>query len=118
MEDLKKKWDSTVYPDMIRNLPEIDVPVEGIRGWLLQGEKSQLGFFDILSTAILPAHSHCAQWGMVVDGEMSLTIGDETNVYKKGDSYYIPEGVVHSAVFHTRVNVIDLFDAPDRYHAK
>ena len=118
MKDLKKQWDGTVYPDMIRNLPEIDVPIEGVRGWLLQGGNSQLGFFDILQTAILPPHSHCAQWGMVVDGEMSLTIGDETNVYKKGDSYYIPEGVVHSATFHTRVNVIDLFDAPDRYHAK
>ena len=54
----------------------------------------------------------------MVEGEMSLTIGGETKVYKKGDSYFIPKGVVHSAKFHSQVFVIDVFNAPDRYKAK
>ncbi|UCD65207.1 MAG: cupin domain-containing protein [Candidatus Zixiibacteriota bacterium] len=112
------KWDGTVYPDMLRNLPEVDMPVEGVRGWLLQGENRQIVFFDIDTTAAVPAHKHCAQWGIMVAGEMSLTIGGETKVYRKGDSYYIPEGVEHSARFHSRVNVIDVFDAADRYKTK
>jgi quercetin dioxygenase-like cupin family protein len=49
---------------------------------------------------------------------MSLTIGGKSKVYRKGDWYYVPEGTVHSATFLTRVNVIDVFDAPDRYHKK
>jgi quercetin dioxygenase-like cupin family protein len=54
----------------------------------------------------------------VVEGEMSLTIGEKTRVYRKGDWYYIPEGLVHSATFLTRVNVIDVFDDPERYKIK
>jgi quercetin dioxygenase-like cupin family protein len=74
-------------------------------------------FFDIEPVGVVPPHSHCAQWGMVIDGEMKLTIGDETKVYRKGDWYYIPAGIVHSATFLTRVFVIDVFDDPERYKA-
>ncbi len=118
MKELMEQWDGTPYPDMIRGLPEIDVPVEGIRGWLVNGEKSQVGFFDIRSTAKLPPHSHCAQWGMVIEGEMKLTIGGEEKLYRKGDWYYIPAGVTHSATFPTRVQVLDIFDDPQRYQAR
>ena len=112
------EWDGTPYPEMIRNCPEIDIPVEGIRGWLLQSDSRQAVFFDIKPIGEIPPHTHCSQWGIMVEGEMSLTIGNETKTYRKGDWYYIPEGVVHSATFPTRVHVIDVFDSTDRYHAK
>ncbi len=112
------KWDGTPYPDMIRNLPEIDIPIEGIRGWLLQDGKMQTVFFDIQPVGEIPPHSHCNQWGLVLGGELKLTIDGKTKTYVRGDRYYIPEGVVHSATFPTRVFVIDCFDAPDRYQAK
>lgn len=118
MKELVEQWDGTVYPDMIRNLPEIDIPLKGVRGWLLQGGDRQIVFFDIEPVGEVPPHAHCAQWGFVLDGEMSLTIGGKTAVYRKGDWYFIPEGVTHSATFLSRVNVIDVFDAPDRYKAK
>jgi len=118
MTELRKEWDDTVYPDMIRGLPEIDIPVEGIRGWLLQSDDKQVVFFDIQPVGEIPPHSHCAQWGIMLAGEMSLTIGDDTGLYHKGDQYFIPEGVTHSATFKSRVNVIDIFDAPDRYKVK
>ena len=106
------------FPDLIKNLPEAEIPVAGVRGWLLQGDDTQAVFFEIESTAQVPPHAHCAQWGIVVDGEMDLTIGDDTRTYGKGDSYFIPEGVVHAARFRSRVLVIDLFAAADRYRAK
>lgn len=49
---------------------------------------------------------------------MVLTIGGETRTYRRGDSYYIPAGVVHSAVFKRRVRVVDFFADPDRYRPK
>lgn len=118
MLEKMKQWENTPYPEMIRNLPEIDIALEGIRGWLLQGGKKQVVFFDISPVGEVPPHSHCAQWGIMLEGEMSLTIGGKTHRYKKGEWYYIPNGVVHSAIFHTQVHVIDVFDAPDRYSAK
>lgn len=112
------QWDGTAFPDLIRNLPEADVPVDGVRGWLMQGNGQQTVYFDILPGCEVPLHSHCAQWGIVVEGEMELTIGGETRRVGKGDWYYIPDGVEHGAKFDQRVNVIDVFDSNDRYHAK
>ncbi len=118
MTDDKKNWEGTAFPGMVRNLPEVDISLKGIRGWLLQSEDKQVVFFDIEPVGVVPAHSHCAQWGIVVEGKMSLTIEGKTKVYRKGDWYYIPEGAVHSATFLTRVNAIDIFDHPQRYKIK
>lgn len=118
MNDQGLGWDGTPYPEMIRELPEIDVALEGVRGWLLQSQNRQVVFFDIQPVGVVPPHSHCAQWGLVVDGEMKLTIGEETRIYRKGDWYYIPEGTIHSATFLTRVHVIDVFEDSQRYAAK
>ncbi len=107
-----------VYPGIIKNLPEADIEFKGIRGWISQAENHQIVFFDIEPIGEVTAHSHGAQWGMVVEGEMELTIGGNTKTYKKGDSYYIPEGVLHSAVFKRRTWVLDFFADKDRYKAK
>lgn len=107
-----------IYPEMINGLPEIETPLPGIRGRLIQGERTQAVFFDIAGGSVVPPHSHCAQWGLMIEGEMALTIGGETRTYRKGDRYFIPTGVVHAAEFRTRVFVLDVFDDPARYKAK
>jgi mannose-6-phosphate isomerase-like protein (cupin superfamily) len=118
MENLVKKWNGTAYPEMIRTLPEVDIQLKGIRGWLLQAKDRQVVFFDIQPACEVPPHSHCDQWGFVVEGEVRMVIGGKSRVYRKGDWYFIPEGVVHSAVFLTKVNAIDIFNDPQRYRIK
>lgn len=107
-----------IYPDIIKNLPEADIPFNGIRGWLSQGKDHQIVFFDIEPIGKVSEHSHGAQWGIVIDGEMELTIGGITKTYKRGDSYYIPDGVVHSAVFKSRTLALDFFADRNRYKPK
>jgi len=111
-------FDEAFYPEMIRNLPEIDITLEGVRGWLIQSEKCQVVLFEIEPVGIMPDHSHCAQWGIMLDGEMKLTIDNQSKVYRRGDRYFIPEGVTHSAEFLTKVFIIDFFDDPERYKMK
>lgn len=106
------------YPEMIEELPDIDIALEGVRGKLLQGADRQVVFFDIEPVGAIPLHRHGSQWGIVVEGEMELTIGGETRSYRAGDSYYIPAGVEHGATFNTRFKAIDVFEEPDRYRAR
>ncbi len=70
------------YPAMITDLPQADIPFEGVRGWLMQGPKQQLVFMDIAPIGSVPEHSHRAQFGVVLDGEMTLTIGGETKLLR------------------------------------
>ena len=118
MNNLKKEFPGLPYPEMIKNLPEIEIPIDGIRGWLLQSKDKQVVFFDIEPVGKMPDHSHCEQWGIMIDGEMELTIDGNSKIYRKGDSYFIPAGIVHSANFLTKVNVMDVFDDPERYKTK
>lgn len=85
---------------------------------MVQSEHGQLVFFDIAETAQVPPHAHGAQWGVVLDGEMELTIGEGTRLYRRGDTYFIPAGVTHSARFKTRCKILDFFADPDRYGVK
>ncbi|MFW9799468.1 MAG: cupin domain-containing protein [Candidatus Thorarchaeota archaeon] len=106
------------YPDFIKSLPRVKHSMRGVEGWLAQGTGFQIAFFEIESTARVPPHSHAAQFGIVIEGELTLTIGDETRVYKRGDTYTIPEGIVHHAVPNSFVLAMDFFAEPDRYEAE
>ena len=106
------------YPDLITSLPQADIPFDGVRGWLAQAAETQIVFFEIEPIGEVAPHSHGDQWGIVVEGEMDLTIGDETRRYRRGDSYFIPAGVVHSACFHTHFRAIDVFGEAARYRAE
>ncbi len=97
----------SIYSEVIDKLPEADISFNGVSGKILQGENSQLVFMEIEPIGEVPPHSHGAQWGVVIDGEMELTIGGETKTYRKGDHYFIPSGVIHSATFNSKVFVMD-----------
>ena len=106
------------FPEMITDLPEADIPFTGVRGWIVQGENKQVVFMDIEPIGKVDEHAHSAQFGVLLEGEMSLTIAGETRKYKKGDSYFIPDKVLHSAVFHSQVKVMDMFNERNRYSIK
>jgi quercetin dioxygenase-like cupin family protein len=106
------------YPEMIESLPDVDVPLEGVRGKLVQGADRQVVFFEIEPIGAVPLHRHGDQWGIVVEGEMELTIDGQPRTYRAGDSYFIPAGAEHGATFKTHFKAIDVFAEKDRYRAK
>lgn len=107
-------------PDFIRNLPRADLPFDESKvvGHALSSKDGLLVFFEFFEDFDLPAHSHGAQWGTVLEGEIALTIGGETRTYRQGDSYFIPAGVMHSARIPAGLKVIDCFEEADRYKLK
>jgi quercetin dioxygenase-like cupin family protein len=115
----KKSKPAQGFPKVIKDLPEADLQINGMKGWILQGEKQQLIFFEMEPIAIVPEHSHnYPQWGMVIQGKMKLTINNQTILYKKGDEYLIPAQAKHKATFPTKARVIDLFQEKTRYKTK
>ncbi len=106
------------YPDIITRLPEADIPFKGVRGWLSQGADHQVVFFEIEAIGEVAEHRHGAQWGTVFKGEIELRIGGIKKTYKNGDSYFIPDGVPHSAVFKRKTYLMDFFADVDRYQPK
>jgi len=105
------------YPEIIKNLPSIKIDLNGVEAHLLQGISSQLVFFEFSEDTQIPMHSHGAQWGIVVDGRIDLTIGGEEKTYLKGDSYAIPSGVSHGGRIYAGFKAIDYFEDADRYKA-
>ena len=107
------------YPDFITRLPEADLPFEGIRGWLLQADKSQLVFFEFESDVKVPEHSHSyPQWGFVIAGKMELVVEGKTIMCEKGSEYLVLAEAKHFANFLSPTRVIDYFTELNRYKAK
>lgn len=105
------------FPDFIKNFPSINVPFpeDVVLTSAIKSEAGLVAFFTFLKDMELPPHSHGAQWGAVVEGEIELTIGGQTKTYRAGDSYAIPAGVEHGATIKAGTRVIDVFEESDRY---
>jgi quercetin dioxygenase-like cupin family protein len=106
------------FPPVISTLPEIDSPLPGVRGWLVQGESRQVVFFQLQPGMEIPDHSHGAQWGVVLEGEIELTISGKARICRKGDSYDIPAGAVHSVRCPRGALAMDVFADAARYRPK
>ena len=78
------------YPEVITCLPEADIQFEGVKAWILQANTRQLVFFEFEADAKVPEHSHgYAQWGMVIDGKMELTINDKPQSAKLAGAIFM-----------------------------
>lgn len=113
-----REFADSIYPEIIKNLPDANIPFKGVSGKLFQGEDHQIVFFVIEAIGEVTEHEHGAQWGVVFEGEMDLTIDGVTKTYKNGDRYFIPSGVKHSANFKKRTQLMDFFEDKNRYLKK
>ena len=106
------------FPNIVKHLPEADIPVEGLQSYLLQGENQQGIFMRFDRDASFPEHAHEAQWGIVLDGEIELLINGTKKTFKKGDTYFIPEDTPHSAEIKAGYRDFTLFNQKDRFNIK
>ncbi len=92
----------SIFPEPIQNLPKADIPLKGLSAYLSQAENHQILFMEFEEDVELPEHAHDAQIGIVLEGKIDLVIDGEKYTYQKGDRYYIPAGVKHSAKIYAR----------------
>jgi unsaturated pyranuronate lyase len=88
---------------------------EGIFARALNGERITMAVVDLAPNAISPEHHHeNEQLGFVIDGAITMRVGDEKRELRAGDTYTIPSQVPHEAVAgESGATVVDVF-APVR----
>ena len=92
-------------------LPVIDVWGEAVRARRVEGERITLALVELAPGAVVPGHQHEAeQMGMVVEGSVHFTIGDEQRELGPGGTWRIPSNVPHQVtVGSAGATVIDIF---------
>jgi quercetin dioxygenase-like cupin family protein len=107
-----------IFPEPIKNLPEVDMPFTNYEAYLVQGENHQIIFMQFGEDIALPEHSHESQWGIVLEGKIELIIDGKKNTYAKGDRFFIGKDVKHSGKIFAGYADITFFNQKDRYGTK
>ena len=109
---------SKAFPRPILDLPEADIPINGLTAYLSQGAKHQIIFMEFSEDVEIPEHFHESQWGIVIEGKIELIINGVKNIFVKGDRYYIPKDAHHSAKIYSGYADMTFFNQSDRYKEK
>jgi quercetin dioxygenase-like cupin family protein len=102
------------FPEFIAALPAPQSPVD-MSAHIVPSEHVLTMFFEITDDVEIPEHAHGAQWGVVLDGELELTIDGVSLTYRRGDSYFVPDGSPHTARIKGGYAGIDVFADAHRY---
>lgn len=89
--------------------------VQGINIKAVYGTQCSTSFLELQPFARLPEHHHPnEQLGVVLQGEVEYTIGDETQVCRKGTVFLIPPNTPHSGVVVSKepAELLDIFAPP------
>ncbi len=106
------------FPEFVKNLPEIDLPVPGARGWMIQGAGQQVVFAQFDETVDVPEHSHSEQWEFALGGRVDLKMDGQVLTHTAGENFYIPAGKPHGATVHAGYHAMMVFNESDRYKPK
>jgi quercetin dioxygenase-like cupin family protein len=107
-----------IFPPIISQHPAANLGIAGVESRLLQAGDQQFVFMHFTRDFDIGEHSHAAQWGAVLDGEAELVIHGTPRTMRRGDTYFIPAGVRHSARIIRGYTDLTLFDQRDRYAAQ
>ena len=91
----------------------------GVAQKLVWGERIMFVYTTFEPNCYGPPHSHPEeQTGMVLDGEIEFTVGNETRLCKKGDAFAILGGVEHSVTNGDKLTIIAQAFSPPREEYK
>lgn len=109
---------SQPFPEPIPIYPRRIFTIPGLTAYLSQGPGHQFLFMHFAEDVDLAEHTHGAQWGLVLEGRITMIIDGEAQTYTSGERYFIRAGVNHSAKIHAGHTDMIFFDQPDRYSSK
>jgi len=95
-----------------KNLAEIETRemMPGFLGRFIHTERVTVAFWEIEAGGVLPEHAHPhEQVTMLLEGQMTLTINEETRTLEPGIVAVIPSNAKHSGKALTTCRALDLF---------
>lgn len=112
--------ESDGFPEILReHLPDVEFPFEGaFEGRMVQGSNSQLLYCHFKEEFPVEPHQHAAHFGILLCGQITLTIGDETKTLGPGDWYLVPADTMHEAHMTPGTKSVDIWFEPDRFKAR
>jgi quercetin dioxygenase-like cupin family protein len=89
-------------------------PIVGLAMQSVTGGKLMANWVTIEPHREVPRHQHPhEQLGIMLEGALEMTIGDETRLLRPGDAYTIPPNLPHGARTHDEgCVVLDVFTPP------
>ncbi len=89
-------------------------PIAGLAMQSVTGGKLMANWVTIEPHRTVPRHQHPhEQLGVMLEGALELTLGDETRLLRPGDAYTIPGGVPHKAIGGPEGGLaLDIFSPP------
>ena len=82
----------------VHDLPTLEI-IPGCRTRIPYGQHLMLSYLQMDEDAEVPLHSHPhEQGGILLEGKLQLTIGDETREVQAGSLFIVPPNVPHRAV--------------------
>ncbi len=84
----------------------------GVKIHTAAAERMMLSVVEMQPGSVVAMHSHeHEQVGMLIEGELTFTIGGEESLVRPGDMWRIPGGVEHQAVAGSEpVKALDIFN--------
>lgn len=101
-----------VFADIIKKVPERNYGIDGLEVHVDHTSTGTVYFVSAEKEVVFPEHAHKAQWTVVVSGECRFTANGKTCTYKKGDTYFIPEGMRHQITLCPGYSEVDYVDDP------
>ncbi len=105
-------------PSFLTDGPELDLPLAGARGWLVESGRRQVVAVAFAETVEVPEHSHAEQWEFALAGRVDLRREGRTESFSAGDNFFVPAGQVHGATVHAGYRALIIFNEPDRYRVR
>ncbi|HEY7034340.1 MAG TPA: cupin domain-containing protein [Thermomicrobiales bacterium] len=86
-------------------------PISGLSMQSVTGGKMMANWVTIEPRQLVPRHQHPhEQLGIMLEGALELTLGDEARLLRPGDAYTIPPNLPHSArTYDEGCVVLDIF---------
>ena len=95
------------FPGLIRGLPEFEGPFDAFR---LAAEGCDVLFASYPAGTVIEAHTHPTRnVGVITEGELILTKGDEVTRYGPGDWYEVLANEEHAARFDVATSEVEFW---------